>query len=56
MIEELKVLKRIAVRGRNIALDKNDSLMVDMWEHMETEIDRLLYRAMPEDALGELKE
>lgn len=48
MLEELKVLKRIAVRGRNLALVQVNSRMVDMWEHMETEVDRLIKRMTDE--------
>jgi len=39
--EQIEILERICVRGRNLFLNKSDSIGIDMFEHMETELGRL---------------
>lgn len=38
---QFDILERICARGRTLFLDKEDSLGVDMFEHLEQEIKRL---------------
>jgi len=37
----LDVLRRICVRGRNYFFDKKDSSGIDLFDHMETEVNLL---------------
>lgn len=43
LLAQFDILERICVRGRTLFLDKQDSIGVDMFEHIETEIGRLKY-------------
>lgn len=36
--ERLDILKRICVRGRNYLLEREDSVGLDFFEHLETEL------------------
>lgn len=35
------VLKRICIRGRNMGLNRNDDSIIDMFQHMEDELNYL---------------
>jgi hypothetical protein len=37
----LLVLKRICIRGRNLGLSKDDNEIIDMFQHMEDELNYL---------------
>lgn len=38
---QFDILKRITTRGRSLFLEKEDNIGIDMFEHLETEIERL---------------
>lgn len=43
LFEQLDVLKRICIRGRSHFLRVGDGLGIDLFEHMETEVGRMLH-------------